>query len=343
MNKYKHKTNRKQIIRQRRKYSINKNNTLTNINLSQDTKNIIKKVYLQNSNITSKSISEHFDISEKTVFNILKNTENNKKQTRKKRKMTPDIENFIIQNIDNVINTKMMSVLIKNKFDIYISDRTIAKILKDNNFVYKRVSKLHKVSVEEKKQFYKKIENIPKEKLMALDETGFSTGQLQRRFKWCQKNEMPTMDNFKVCNNISSMAIIGYNEGLLCHKEIEVSYNRDEMLLFLKENIEKIKGKEFLILDNVRFHHTKIVIDYLKEINITPIFITRYSPEQNPIEYIFSIVKRYLRESMMCKDVKKMIELIMISYELIEIETVKKCFDKSLIFSLLQNNWDCNN
>jgi len=70
------------------------------------------------------------------------------------------------------------------------------------------------------------------------------------------------------------------------------SINKHSYLDFLKQL--DIKNKT-IIADNVSFHKSKEVITYLKNNKANMIFIPPYSPEYNPIEFVFSEIKRKIR------------------------------------------------
>ena len=53
--------------------------------------------------------------------------------------------------------------------------------------------------------------------------------------------------------------------------------------------------QDFVILE-MRFHHSKIVIEYLKSCNLEALFITAYTPREDPIEEFISMVKKSFRE-----------------------------------------------
>ena len=52
-----------------------------------------------------------------------------------------------------------------------------------------------------------------------------------------------------------------------------------------------------LFMDNASTHRSRIVQDVISELKITVIFNVPYSPEFNPIEGCFSIVKNYYRRT----------------------------------------------
>lgn len=50
-----------------------------------------------------------------------------------------------------------------------------------------------------------------------------------------------------------------------------------------------------VIMDNVSFHKSKEVITSSNNTMLSPLFIPPYSPRCNPIEEVFSVMKRYHR------------------------------------------------
>lgn len=62
--------------------------------------------------------------------------------------------------------------------------------------------------------------------------------------------------------------------------------------IFLDQMQEQIDSKRrtIMVLDNARFHHVK----KLKWGNIEPLFLPPYSPELNPIENLWLVMKKHL-------------------------------------------------
>jgi len=54
------------------------------------------------------------------------------------------------------------------------------------------------------------------------------------------------------------------------------------------------KGKILIILDNSKSHHAQLTIETARKLNINLVFLPSYSPDLNPIEFIWKTVKREL-------------------------------------------------
>ena len=69
--------------------------------------------------------------------------------------------------------------------------------------------------------------------------------------------------------------------------------NADRLIEFMQQLIKNKTKKLFLILDNLRVHHSKIVKEWVKKNNdkIELFFLPSYSPERNPDEYLNSDLK----------------------------------------------------
>jgi transposase len=84
-----------------------------------------------------------------------------------------------------------------------------------------------------------------------------------------------------------------------------------------------------LIMDNVAFHKSQVVKEKMNQRGFLPLFIPPYSPDCNPIENIFSVVKNRYRKLIM--DLKKpQIKSIEESINSVPIEFYERCFKRSI-------------
>lgn len=75
---------------------------------------------------------------------------------------------------------------------------------------------------------------------------------------------------------------------------------KENVVAFIKEIKDQNPEKTILIvLDNFRSHHSKLVAEAAELLNIKLIFIPPYSPDLNPIEFIWKSVKRIVSTTSM--------------------------------------------
>jgi transposase len=68
---------------------------------------------------------------------------------------------------------------------------------------------------------------------------------------------------------------------------------KEDVCLFMERIRELNPGKRIvLILDNFRSHHANDTLEYAEMLNIRLVFLPPYSPDLNPIEYIWKDDKR---------------------------------------------------
>ena len=73
----------------------------------------------------------------------------------------------------------------------------------------------------------------------------------------------------------------------------EDSMNQQRLIAFMRNLIRKAKQKIFLILDNLKVHHGKLVAKWLTRHRdkIELFFLPPYAPESNPDEYLNHALK----------------------------------------------------
>ena len=102
-----------------------------------------------------------------------------------------------------------------------------------------------------------------------------------------RKNGMRSKHHSVLCAVSSS--------GQFEYKIVE-SGNGDTFKAFIAEIvIPKFKDKSHFLMDNARIHHCKKTVEFIKENDITPIYTVPYTPELNPIENCFSVIKKSVR------------------------------------------------
>ena len=59
--------------------------------------------------------------------------------------------------------------------------------------------------------------------------------------------------------------------------------------------VNKTTNGMYLLVDNACIHHSRIVKDYMEQTENKLLFFVPYSPDYNPIENIFLIIKNEIR------------------------------------------------
>ena len=95
--------------------------------------------------------------------------------------------------------------------------------------------------------------------------------------------------------------------------------NTEGFLDYLKNLKQKHgKGQLILYLDNLGVHKSKATKELYTKLNIVPVFSPIYSPELNPIEYVFSKLKQKVKKmrlnDMMGKTKRTFEDLVPVSY-----------------------------
>ena len=71
----------------------------------------------------------------------------------------------------------------------------------------------------------------------------------------------------------------------------------EDFISFLRKIREVNPEKRIIIiLDNFRTHHAKKVREESEKLNIQLVYLPPYSPDLNPIEYVWKSIKRYVSE-----------------------------------------------
>lgn len=181
------------------------------------------------------------------------------------------------------------------------STSTLSRTLKLLKFRRKRV-KSHvtytKPDVLEGKirDFQAKIKDIPLEEMVSIDETGFAT-HANVFYKYTrgtgdEKFEVPKRDS-------RSCVLAVTTSGLLNAESFNIkkgAFNTDSFVAFMTSFLEHLPAQyRYVVMDNINFHHSKRVTAVLEQYGRVAIFTPPYSPRFNPIENVFSVLKRLFR------------------------------------------------
>jgi transposase len=189
---------------------------------------------------------------------------------------------------------KAVKQLIKLLFDIDMPIRTVGEYLK--RWGYTPQKPLRRAYEQNPKAVQKWLgEEYPiiiarakkeKAEIHWGDETGLRNDSQHGR-SYSPRGKTPAMLIPAKRERINLISTIT-NQGKVRFMTYESTMNADMLIKFLKRLIKDADRKVFLILDNLRVHHGKIVKEWIEshKDEIELFFLPSYSPELNPDEYL---------------------------------------------------------
>ncbi len=204
----------------------------------------------------------------------------------------------------NFWTTKEVKTLIRETFEIYLSDNQIARILGEKFKMY--FSKPFSMDYRRPQDAEAMLENQLSLTFSLLYEKGLTEEEIAigfidetrpqntpntvRVWSFGKVRNIKNSTKFK-SNTIGFYAIKGESV-----KEFLDNSKKDSIANFL-ECIRKanVEYKAIVaVIDNFRSHKSDIVLDKAKQLGIYFVYLPPYSPDLNPIEYIWKSIKRVL-------------------------------------------------
>lgn len=149
--------------------------------------------------------------------------------------------------------------------------------------------------------FRAQIESIPLEKLVFLDECGFSLN-LYRLYGWTiGGGRCEARIPFNKGKNLSvagafSLPFAGNPNGVLALWSKLEAWNGVLFECFVEEAVlPKVAPGSVLVLDNARIHHSPTLKAAVEKAGCFLLYLPPYSPDFNPIELLWSWLKDYVR------------------------------------------------
>ena len=118
------------------------------------------------------------------------------------------------------------------------------------------------------------------------DETGLCNDSYHGR-SYAPRGQTPAIKLHPRCQRVNLISSVT-NQGKVRFMVYKNKMNSQTMIKFMERLIKNADSKIFLIVDNLKVHHSYIVKDWLKEHEnqIELFFLPSYSPELNPDEYL---------------------------------------------------------
>lgn len=296
-----------------------------------------KAIALIKKGVRKGEVADLFGVNKNTVSNWWKNYEtsgNSGYKSKKKGVKSEDkkllsianekaIQLMIIDKMPDQLKLdyglwtrKAVKELVEREFGVVLAINTMGDYLRKWGFTpqkpkkkaYEQCSKKVQVWLDEEYPAIHKRAKTEDAEIQWADETGVRNN-CQHGRSYAPKGKTPTkmsMSKRFSINMISSLT----NQGKVQFMIYSENMNSDRFILFLKHLIKNSPKKIFLILDNLRVHHSNVVKNWVRENQekIELFFLPAYSPEKNPDEYLNCDLKQGLSNKPAPKNQEKLKE-----------------------------------
>ncbi len=184
--------------------------------------------------------------------------------------------------------------LIKQLWSIEMPIRTVGEYLKRWGFTpqkplrraYRQNTKAVKNWLDEEYPEIKSRAHKENAEIHWGDETGLCNDSYYGR-SYAPRGKTPAIRLHPRCERVNLISSIT-NQGKVRFMIYKDKMNSAKMIQFMRKLVKDADRKIFLILDNLKVHHSHVVKDWLKEHEdqIEVFFLPSYSPELNPDEYL---------------------------------------------------------
>ena len=250
------------------------------------------------------TISEWVKLYKEGGYNALRSDKKGAKPGKSKlinKEIESELQRLIIDKMPDQLKLnfalwtrKAVKELIKSRYGIDIAITTTGEYLRSWGFTPQKPKKQAYEQNDKKvqkwlKEEYPQIKQRAKEEGAEIhwgDETGVkNTCNHGRSYSPKGKTPIKKKSAKKITVNMISTVT---NQGRVRFMIYEGKMHSKRLIEFLKRLIKSSKTKVFLILDNLKVHHSKLVKEWVKQHKqeIELFFLPSYSPEKNPDEYL---------------------------------------------------------
>jgi transposase len=136
---------------------------------------------------------------------------------------------------------------------------------------------------------------IPEENRVYIDEAGSNLG-MAPLCAWAPINERAY--DKKPSQRGENISLVGAlkKSGMQELYPYDGSVDAERFADFIENKLKPhLKAGDVLIMDNCRTHHALLLKEKLKELSLEVLYLPPYSPELNPIEECWSVIKGHLK------------------------------------------------
>jgi len=191
--------------------------------------------------------------------------------------------------------------LIQQRFGVLYNAHYVCDLLKQLGFSYQK-ARFVSDHLDEAKRLLWMTQTFPKIKQQAQavngwllfgDEASFAQwGSLS--YTWAPVGEQPTVKTTGKRKGYKVFGLIEFFTGRLFYQAVEGRFNSDSYIAFLETVLEQTKKPLFLVQDGASYHTSKRTRQFFQEhaSRLHVFQLPSYSPDYNPIEFLWRALKR---------------------------------------------------
>jgi transposase len=158
---------------------------------------------------------------------------------------------------------------------------------------YRTVACQH--SADDMRSFCDAFNQANGEELVCIDETGFYVGDTPKRGYSMRGRRLNVASSRNLrCSKYSVIMAVS-RKGVVMYDVLDHNCKKADFLAFF-ERLNLAKDTTVL-LDNIRFHHSKETLELAKAKAVSLLFTPPYSPRFNAIEQVFAMLKHSYRQA----------------------------------------------
>lgn len=202
------------------------------------------------------------------------------------------------------LTLKNLQVIVRKVHNVSLSHETIRRIIRSSNITRKRAnprvmkSRTYWSQLQEKRRlFMEAYVPISIESIVSIDESAICSN-LFPVYGYSEKGKKLHVPTKSMRTKKSSLLMAISSQRVEHVSILKENVNSSSFLKFIRELILKIDGtsKRVFLMDNVSFHKSQTIQNEITSRGHMLLFTPPYSPDTNPIENVFSLIKRKIRK-----------------------------------------------
>lgn len=214
----------------------------------------------------------------------------------RRRRTVKEVNSKLSEYVSNNPFSRILDIVAYLKSEgISISKSSVHRILKKERFTRKRTVAKYTPKQPRREEIEEYLNVFDsQEEIISVDESSVYLESCPV-YGYSKKGTRVTKNMKRPIrgNRVTLILAISNKRGVVHHEILKGSCNSNIFAKFVSDI--PVEKSARVILDNVSFHHSRIVKDAATRNNISLTFIPPYQPDFNPVENAFSVIKSHTR------------------------------------------------